>query len=253
MSQFDNYIHKILEETYFGGSPYERISGIKRHITFEEDSDDTDDTPVESDEESMEDIIKRVQTAQRKQIDDLFASNKKEKEEDQDLDKESFIKSQIKSVVSDDDFLSKIHVEESENRTRTAGKESEEHIYNKFKHSHLQKVSDENANGFWSVDRIDTPVYELKDEDKDKLPKTSLEDGRELSFTILAFPYKYVDADDELKLFDDGGDDMSDKLALWQILAVHAVVDGNIYTGMRPVYVGPTTSFKKFHELMNLD
>ena len=36
MSKFDEYIHNILEETYFGGSPYERATRIKRHITFEE-------------------------------------------------------------------------------------------------------------------------------------------------------------------------------------------------------------------------
>ena len=27
---FDKEINKILEETYFGGSPYEQISGIKK-------------------------------------------------------------------------------------------------------------------------------------------------------------------------------------------------------------------------------
>jgi hypothetical protein len=253
MSKFDDFIHNILEEAYFGGSPYERLSGIKKHVTFEEEAESDENTPVESDEESMEDIIKKVQATQSQQMDDLFKSDKKDSVEDKDIDKESSIKSQIRDVISDDDFLSKIHVEESENRTRSAGQESEEHIYSKFKHSSLEKVGDDRANGFWSVDRIDTPVYELKDEDKDKLPKKTLNDGRELTFTILAFPYKYVDAEDELNLFDEGGDDMSDKLALWQILAVHPLINGDVYTGMRPVFVGPTTSFKQFHELMKLD
>jgi len=35
MSTFDREFDKILGEAYFGGSPYERVSGIKRHVTFE--------------------------------------------------------------------------------------------------------------------------------------------------------------------------------------------------------------------------
>jgi hypothetical protein len=254
MSKFDEYIHNILEETYFGGSPYERTTRIKRHITFEENEDpfDSDSFDDESDSD-IEDVIRNTRSAQDKQMDDLFGRKKKESIEDKDIDREASVKGQIREVINDDDFLSKIHVEEGENRTSTAGAESEEHIYDKFKDVDLERVSDERTNGFWSADRIGTPVYELKEDDKDKLPKVSLTDGREVSFTILAFPYKYIDPEDELRLFDDAGDDMSDKLAMWQILAVHPEVSGDVYTAMRPIYVGPSTSFKKFHELMNLD
>ena len=33
---FDSEINRILNENYFGGSPHEQASGIKRHVTFEE-------------------------------------------------------------------------------------------------------------------------------------------------------------------------------------------------------------------------
>ena len=252
MNNFDTYIQSILEETYFGGSPYERITRVKRHITFEENEEEPSHV---DDEGGMEDIIRSTRAAQDKQIEDIFGPNKKKKDsiEDRDLDTESSTKSQIRDIISNDEFLSRIHVEEGENRTRTAGEESEEHIYDKFKSVDLERVDDERPNGFWSVDRIGSPVYELKETDRDKLPKATLADGRELTFTVLAFPYKYVDPEDELRLFDEDGEEMSDRLAMWQIIAVHPVVNGDIYTNMRPIYVGPSTSFKKFHELMNLD
>jgi hypothetical protein len=254
MNNFDAYIQSILEETYFGGSPYERITRVKRHITFEESEEES--PPVDDEEENMEDIIRSTRAAQDKQIEDIFGPGEKDKaesHEDPSLDRESSTKGQIRDIISNDEFLSKIHVEEGENRTRTAGEESEEHIYDKFKSVDLERVDDERSHGFWSVDRIGSPVYELKETDRDKLPKATLADGRELTFTILAFPYKYVDPEDELRLFDEDGEEMSDRLAMWQIIAVHPVVNGDIYTNMRPIYVGPSTSFKKFHELMNLD
>ena len=33
---FDDAVNKVLQEQYFGGSPFEQITGIKRHVTFEE-------------------------------------------------------------------------------------------------------------------------------------------------------------------------------------------------------------------------
>ena len=36
MNSFDEQLNSLLTETYFGGSPYERRSRIKRHITFEQ-------------------------------------------------------------------------------------------------------------------------------------------------------------------------------------------------------------------------
>jgi len=35
MSTFDKEFDKLLGEAYFGGSPYERVNGVKKHITFE--------------------------------------------------------------------------------------------------------------------------------------------------------------------------------------------------------------------------
>lgn len=42
MSNFDKQIHKILQEQYFGGNPNERATGIKRHVTFEQERPDTE-------------------------------------------------------------------------------------------------------------------------------------------------------------------------------------------------------------------
>lgn len=39
---FDKLVNVLLEENYFGGSPYERESRIKKHVTFEESSDHRD-------------------------------------------------------------------------------------------------------------------------------------------------------------------------------------------------------------------
>lgn len=36
---FDKLVNSLLEENYFGGSPYERASRIKKHVTFEDASD----------------------------------------------------------------------------------------------------------------------------------------------------------------------------------------------------------------------
>ena len=35
MNTFDQQLNRLLSETYFGGSPYQQATGIKRHITFE--------------------------------------------------------------------------------------------------------------------------------------------------------------------------------------------------------------------------
>lgn len=37
MNNFDTQLNKLLQETYFGGSPNEQITGVKRHVTFEQD------------------------------------------------------------------------------------------------------------------------------------------------------------------------------------------------------------------------
>lgn len=42
MNNFDKQLNKLLQESYFGGSPNERATGIKRHVTFEQDSPDTE-------------------------------------------------------------------------------------------------------------------------------------------------------------------------------------------------------------------
>ena len=39
MNSFDQQLNNLLNETYFGGSPYERQTGIKRQITFEQQED----------------------------------------------------------------------------------------------------------------------------------------------------------------------------------------------------------------------
>lgn len=40
--KYDQLINNILQEQYFGGSPNEQTTGIKRHVTFEEDADEAD-------------------------------------------------------------------------------------------------------------------------------------------------------------------------------------------------------------------
>ena len=40
MNSFDEQLNNLLNETYFGGSPYERQTGIKRQITFEQQEDE---------------------------------------------------------------------------------------------------------------------------------------------------------------------------------------------------------------------
>jgi hypothetical protein len=40
MNSFDTQLNSLLNETYFGGSPYERKTRIKRHITFEQTGED---------------------------------------------------------------------------------------------------------------------------------------------------------------------------------------------------------------------
>ena len=37
---FDDAINKVLQEQYFGGSPFEQASGIKKHIVFEDSGGD---------------------------------------------------------------------------------------------------------------------------------------------------------------------------------------------------------------------
>ena len=42
MNNFDTQLNKLLQETYFGGSPNEQATGIKRHVTFEQDQPTTE-------------------------------------------------------------------------------------------------------------------------------------------------------------------------------------------------------------------
>lgn len=42
MNNFDSQLNKLLQETYFGGSPNEQVTGIKRHVTFEQDQPTTE-------------------------------------------------------------------------------------------------------------------------------------------------------------------------------------------------------------------
>ena len=42
MNNFDTQLNKLLQETYFGGSPNEQVTGIKRHVTFEQDQPTTE-------------------------------------------------------------------------------------------------------------------------------------------------------------------------------------------------------------------
>lgn len=42
MNNFDTQLNKLLQETYFGGSPNEQATGIKRHVTFEQDAPTTE-------------------------------------------------------------------------------------------------------------------------------------------------------------------------------------------------------------------
>ena len=42
MNNFDTQLNKLLQETYFGGSPNEQATGIKRHVTFEQDTPNTE-------------------------------------------------------------------------------------------------------------------------------------------------------------------------------------------------------------------
>ncbi len=39
---FNDLTNKILQEQYFGGSPYEQSTGIKKHVTVTEDDEDTE-------------------------------------------------------------------------------------------------------------------------------------------------------------------------------------------------------------------
>jgi hypothetical protein len=54
---FDDEINRILNETYFGGSPHEQATGIKRHVTFEETDEEKafKDAQAASDREDQDD------------------------------------------------------------------------------------------------------------------------------------------------------------------------------------------------------
>ena len=54
---FDSEINRILNENYFGGSPHEQASGIKRHVTFEETDEEKafKDAQAAADREEQED------------------------------------------------------------------------------------------------------------------------------------------------------------------------------------------------------
>ena len=64
--KFDSLINSILHENYFGGSPYERKTRIKRHITFEDSGPGSNlprdyDKRVKSINQQIEDFIGRNQ------------------------------------------------------------------------------------------------------------------------------------------------------------------------------------------------
>lgn len=54
---FDKAVDQVLRENYFGGTPYERVTGIKRQVTFEPD-------PIE--EDALDDAIKDWQRSDKK-------------------------------------------------------------------------------------------------------------------------------------------------------------------------------------------
>ena len=60
MSTFDKEFDKLLGEAYFGGSPYERTSGIKRHITFEARGPSTNKFDSHDEEYFSPEVIKFV-------------------------------------------------------------------------------------------------------------------------------------------------------------------------------------------------
>lgn len=67
MDDFDKQLNNIMEQALFGGSPYERVHGRKKHITFEatqetdtQDFDDVDMNGVSEATQEFVNVIKSV-------------------------------------------------------------------------------------------------------------------------------------------------------------------------------------------------
>ena len=103
---FDSEINRILQENYFGGSPYEQATGIKRHITFEETDEekarkdflkaqDQDDPEAVADDsvgeyaEVLEDELKEIDPYYAFPGDDHITNKKSQIEQDEFI--ESFL------------------------------------------------------------------------------------------------------------------------------------------------------------------
>ena len=69
--KYDQLVEDILREQYFGGSPYEKASGIKKHMTFEEAPEVAEDEFVTGDE------VKAMQKALAQGIADRRGGKKK--------------------------------------------------------------------------------------------------------------------------------------------------------------------------------
>ena len=67
---FDESVNNILHENYFGGSPHERMSGIKRHVTFE-DADEESKDILQDPEKYMSKLA-----TQRRQIEKQYDSTR---------------------------------------------------------------------------------------------------------------------------------------------------------------------------------
>jgi len=72
MDDFDKQLNNIMEQTLFGGSPYERVHGRKKHITFEAseeteapaDYDDVDISGVSEAAQEFVNVVKSVNSEQ---------------------------------------------------------------------------------------------------------------------------------------------------------------------------------------------
>jgi len=67
MNNFDEQLNSIMEQTMFGGSPHERASGLKKSITFEQSSPESDaqdyqDVDMNSISEQTEELLNVIKS-----------------------------------------------------------------------------------------------------------------------------------------------------------------------------------------------